>query len=96
MYNPKETAERIKEISQQKGIKISELLSACGLNINTLSSMGNRGSWIQANSLAMIADYLNVSVDFLLGRTYCSEKCTISDLKITINGTDYKLVSNAQ
>lgn len=73
------------------------MLSACGLNINTLSSMNHRGSWLQANSLAMIADYLKFSVDYLLGRTDNSaieqlEGRTIEDLTIIINGTEYQLM----
>lgn len=69
MYKTAETATRIKETAKKKGIKISDMLSQCELNVNTLSSMTNRGSWVQANSLAKIADCLDVSVDYLLGRT---------------------------
>lgn len=69
MYNSTKTATRIKELAKSKGIKISEIMTACELNINTLSSMSNRGSWVQANSLAKIADYLDCSVDYLLCRT---------------------------
>lgn len=69
MYEIVETVRKIKEEAKKKGIKISDMLISCDLNINTLSSMSNRGSWIQSNSLAKIADYLNCSVDYLLGRT---------------------------
>ncbi|MGI6014596.1 MAG: helix-turn-helix domain-containing protein [Oscillospiraceae bacterium] len=37
------------------------------LNKNTLSSM-YKGSMLKADSLARIADYLDCSVDYLLGR----------------------------
>lgn len=73
MYKTTETVTRIKETAKKKDIKISDMLSECGLSINTLSSMNSRGSWIQANSLAKIADYLDVSVDYLLGRTETPE-----------------------
>lgn len=69
MYKTTETVARIKETARKKKIKISDMLSQCELSITTLSSMKSRGSWIQANSLAKIADYLDVSVDYLLGRT---------------------------
>ena len=69
MYKTAETVTRIKETAKKKGIKISDMLSECDLNVNTLSSMSSRGSWVQANSLAKIADCLDVSVDYLLGRT---------------------------
>ena len=63
------TAERIKLIAKSKGISVKEMLEACHLNKNTLSSMLSRGSWPQANNLGFIADYLDCSVDYLLGRT---------------------------
>lgn len=34
--------------------------------------MTSRGSWLQADSLGRIADYLNCSTDYLLGRTAVS------------------------
>lgn len=73
MYKTTETVARIKQTAKKKDIKISDMLSECGLSINTLSSMNSRGSWIQANSLAKIADYLDCSVDYLLGRTEIPE-----------------------
>lgn len=73
MYKTTETVMRIKETARKKGIKISDIMSECDLSINTLSSMNTRGSWVQANSLAKIADCLDVSVDYLLGRTDIQE-----------------------
>lgn len=35
--------------------------------------MISRGSWPQSNNLAIIADYLDCSVDYLLGRTNVPE-----------------------
>lgn len=69
MYEAIKTAERIKLIAKTKGIVLKNMLEECGLNKNTLSSMLSRGSWLQANNLALIADYLECSVDYLLGRT---------------------------
>ena len=69
MYISVNTANRIKSLAKQKNIAIKDLLDGCELNKNTLSSMKSRGSWIQANNLAKIADYLDCSVDCLLGRT---------------------------
>ena len=45
------------------------MLNACEINKNALWSMKSRGSWLHANNLAKIADYLDCSVDYLLGRT---------------------------
>lgn len=69
MYNANNLAERIKIIAKNKEIIVKKMLEDCGLNKNTLSTMQYRGSWIQANNLAKIADYLDCSVDYLLGRT---------------------------
>lgn len=69
MYISSNTAEKIKQTAKSKNITITNMLEDCGLNKNTLSSMLSRGSWIQANNLAKIADYLDCSVDYLLSRT---------------------------
>ena len=69
MYETVNVVQKIKTLSKKQGIKITELLEKCELSKNALSSMNSRGSWIQANSLAKIADYLGCSVDYLLGRT---------------------------
>lgn len=69
MYETSITVERIKLMAKQNGIVVKTMLEDCGLNKNVLSSMQSRGSWLQSNSLAKITDYLNCSVDYLLGRT---------------------------
>lgn len=69
MYSTQKTVDSIKSIAKNKKISIGKMLSDCGLSKNALSSMQSRGSWLQANNLARIADYLDCSVDYLLGRT---------------------------
>ena len=69
MYDVKQVVQKIKQIAREKDIKTAEMLEICELSKNTLSSMSSRGSWIQANSLAKIADVLDCSVDYLLGRS---------------------------
>ena len=69
MFTAQESANRIKEIDQDKGVLIKDLLDACELSKNALSSMLSRGSWLSPSSLAKIADHLDVSVDYLLGRS---------------------------
>lgn len=69
MYETSITVERIKLRAKENGISVKTMLEDCGLNKNTLSSMQSRGSWLQSNNLAKIADYLDCSVDYLLGRT---------------------------
>ena len=68
MYDSQKIAARIKFRAKQKGIKIGAMLMDCGLGINTVSKMG-RGTDILTQNFAKIADYLDCSVDYLLGRT---------------------------
>ena len=68
MYLSQETANRINTLAKSKKIAVKDLLYECGLNKNTISTMISRKSWIKADSLALIADHLGCSVDYLLGR----------------------------
>lgn len=67
-YNAKRLSEYIKTYAKEQGIRIRDLLEACNLNINTLSQMTDKKG-LSCFSLAKIADYLDCSVDYLLGRT---------------------------
>ena len=68
MYNSQELIIRIKERSKYKGILIRDVLSACDLNINTINQISDKKG-LSCFSLARIADYLDCSIDYLLGRT---------------------------
>lgn len=74
MYNSQDIAERIKAVAKSKGVSIKSMLSDCGLSKNSLSSMLSGGSTPKSENLAKIADYLQCSVDYLLGRTDIKEK----------------------
>lgn len=69
MYNSTEIAIRIRDVAKSKNIKIKDMLLKCDLNKNALSSMLSGGSMPKSENLAKIADYLDCSVDYLLGRT---------------------------
>lgn len=68
LYNSHNLAISIKNIAKKKNIIIKNMLSDLSLGSNTMSAMYH-GKAIAFDSLALIADYLDVSVDFLLGRT---------------------------
>lgn len=68
MYNPIDIAERIKKTAKNQNVQTTEMLVNCKLSKNTISSM-LAGSTPKSENLAKIADELNVSVDYLLGRT---------------------------
>ena len=69
MYDPKSIAEKIKKVAKERKISLKSVLENCGLSKNTLSSMQSGGSIPKSENLAKIADYLDVTVDYLLGRT---------------------------
>ena len=68
MYDTQEIALRIKQRAKQVKVPMKVLLPDCGLNINAVSDLAN-GSKMHCVSLALIADRLDCSVDYLLGRT---------------------------
>lgn len=68
MYNSTEIAKRIKTRAKQQGQSIGEMLSSCGLGKNTVANISN-GTDVLTLNFARIADYLDCSVDYLLGRT---------------------------
>lgn len=72
MYEASIIAENIKKTAKASNIQLKDMLLDLSLNKNTLSNMYN-GSMLKGDSLARIADYLDVSVDYLLGREPSSE-----------------------
>lgn len=68
MYTAQITVNRIQSLIKEKGLTQKGVLQECGINENTLKRMtDNKG--ISSFYLAKIADYLDCSVDYLLGRT---------------------------
>lgn len=68
MYNNQSMADRIKLRAKYQKIALKKMLSDLELGINLVSQLAN-GQNITAINLARIADYLDCSVDYLLGRT---------------------------
>ena len=66
MYNSQEIADRIKNLAIQRDIPIRTMLRDLGKGENMLQNM--KSSMPKADTLGEIADYLNCSVDYLLGR----------------------------
>ena len=67
-YNSHNLAINIKEYAKKKNITMKNMLVDLGLGSNTMSALYH-GKSLAFDSLARIADYLDCSVDFLLGRT---------------------------
>ena len=74
MYNSQNVLLRINALIDSKKVVKKEMFAKIGLHENTLSNMKN--SMPKADNLAKIADYLECSVDYLLGRT---NSITLSD-----------------
>lgn len=94
IYDTDKTVFRIRNTARRKNIKPSNLYADCGLAQSSLSMMKTRGSWISSITLARIADYLDVSVDYLLGRT---DEPSINKFKgnnININNNSSSTISN--
>ncbi len=68
MNNSQQISELIKAQAKKKNIPIKTMLSDLNMGINTISEL-SRGKQLSYISFSRIADYLDVSVDYLLGRT---------------------------
>ena len=68
LYTAKLTRERIKNLCKSKRINMETMLKHYSLGVNAIRQINNK-TGIASFSLAKIADYLDCSVDYLLGRT---------------------------
>lgn len=66
MYNSQTIAENIKTIAKTKNIQVKSMLISLNMATTTIQNMIK--SMPKADTLAKIADYLECSVDYLLGR----------------------------
>lgn len=69
MYNSQVTADRIKRRAKEQGVSMTQLNEICELSKNTIAQAGRSQEGMKAKNLYTIADYLDCSVDYLLGRT---------------------------
>lgn len=90
LYNSPDVVILIKERAKATNITIKDMLSSVGLGVNTLSHM-NHGKAIAFDSLARIADYLDCSVDYLLGRT---DDPALNSIPAGLTGAEAGLVSD--
>ena len=84
MYNSQDVVKNIKLVAKEQGKAVGKMLEDCGLSKNALSSMQS-GYLPRTENLCKIADYLNVSVDYLLGRTDNPEIITGNNINIGNN-----------
>lgn len=67
--NNAQTAEILKKLCKSKNITITELLTKCAIRKSLIYDMEKRDKTPSAEVLEQIADFLECSVDYLLGRT---------------------------
>lgn len=85
---------RIKELRKQQNITQQQLSNYLGITQATLSGWENEKFEIDNNSLMKCADYFNVSLDYLLGRT--EEKNTDEKDDITFDDFTFAMYDEAQ
>ena len=76
------TFEKIKELADKQGISLNKLEEKLGFSRNTIYNM--KKSTPNVERVSIIADYFNVSTDYLLGRT--DNPAISSDLVTTADG----------
>lgn len=68
LYETNNVAGRIKNLLSQRKIPVSQMLSDLEMGVNALYQF-EKGRVMSCFAIARIADYLDCSVDYLLGRT---------------------------
>ena len=63
------TSSRIKSLCKSQKISIKDLLEATNINRNFIYDLEKGGQIPSSDKLERIANFLNCSVDYLLGRT---------------------------
>ncbi|WP_251318021.1 helix-turn-helix domain-containing protein [Flintibacter muris] len=66
-------SERLKKLRQERGLKQREMAEICGLKLRGYQCYEYATSCPDFDGLVFLADYFNVSTDYLLGRTDCRE-----------------------
>ena len=79
------TLEKIKELAQKQGISLQKVAEDLGYSINYLYTLKEKTP--KSDRLQEIADYFNVSTDYLLGRT---DNPAIAGVKTTKTEIDLK------
>ncbi len=87
MYNPQVTHSRIKEMSKVRKITIGEINKSAGLGENAISQLAKSQDGMITRNLYEIAQCLDCSVDYLLGRSENpqSHKCPVTLGEISNN-----------
>lgn len=67
--NHLQTAQIIKQLCQRKSIPVSQLLSECHIRKSFIYDLEKRQFTPSTETIEQIANYFDVSIDYLVGRT---------------------------
>mgnify|MGYP003608032965 CR=1 FL=1 len=84
------TFERIKDLAKKRGISLQNVATDLGFSVNYMYSLKTKKT-PSAEHIAKIADYFNVSTDYLLGRTDNPRIATKDDTA----GIDFKEIAKS-
>ena len=62
-------SERLRELRKERGLKQREMAEVCGLKLRSYQQYEYEESYPEVPGLVAIADYFEVSLDYLMGRT---------------------------
>lgn len=93
-----QVSNRIKELCKLKGSSVSKMLEVCNIRKSLIYDLEKRNASPSIEVIGQIADYLNCSVDYLLGRTDNPTVSgnNISNFDTTINGTQANIIQGAE
>lgn len=80
MYISANIADRIKMLAKSKNKPMKQILCDAGVGSNTMANL--KTSMPKSDTLARIADVLDCSVDYLLGRSEFAETVTIENYEL--------------
>lgn len=80
-YSSITLAERIKDTAYSKNIAVKPMLKELNISINFIQQMSHDNRQPRIEAIARIADYLQVSVDYLLHRTDIPQGTTDSNTR---------------
>lgn len=66
-------ATKIKQLCRNKNIMLKDLLDDCNISRSFIYELKKRDKTPSIEKIALIADYLDVSIDYLVGRTNAPE-----------------------
>ena len=84
----------IRGLREDRDVKQIEIANLLGISQQHYSKYENGENELPTRLLVLLADYYNVSTDFLLGRTSCREGITGQNKKVSAERTAGEVISD--